>query len=168
MGYYKDNKASGGGGRNSSTGRNFGGSRGADRGDRGSRGADREMHKTKCSNCGKECEVPFRPTGAKPVYCNDCFRTMGGNDAPRGDFGGSRDRSDRPRHEDRGTRPSAAPQHLEQFKALNEKLDKILMILGGESIVQEKKEIPKQAMPDTFTPLADNSTEQTLDVDALV
>ncbi|QSZ66393.1 DNA-directed RNA polymerase [Methanofollis aquaemaris] len=33
----------------------------------------REMHKTVCSDCGKECEVPFKPTDGRPVYCNDCF-----------------------------------------------------------------------------------------------
>jgi len=26
-----------------------------------------------CSNCGKKCQVPFRPDGTKPVYCKDCF-----------------------------------------------------------------------------------------------
>jgi CxxC-x17-CxxC domain-containing protein len=26
-----------------------------------------------CSNCGKRCQVPFRPDGEKPVYCKDCF-----------------------------------------------------------------------------------------------
>jgi CxxC-x17-CxxC domain-containing protein len=26
-----------------------------------------------CSNCGKKCQVPFRPDGEKPVYCKDCF-----------------------------------------------------------------------------------------------
>ncbi len=35
---------------------------------------DREMHKAKCSECGKDCEVPFKPTQGKPVYCKDCFR----------------------------------------------------------------------------------------------
>ncbi len=34
---------------------------------------DIEMTKVICSSCGKECEVPFRPTSTKPVYCNDCF-----------------------------------------------------------------------------------------------
>ena len=34
----------------------------------------REMHKAKCSECGKDCEVPFKPTEGKPVYCRDCFR----------------------------------------------------------------------------------------------
>ena len=34
----------------------------------------REMHKATCSECGKECEVPFKPTEGKPVYCRDCFQ----------------------------------------------------------------------------------------------
>lgn len=27
-----------------------------------------------CAECGKTASVPFRPTGAKPVYCSDCFQ----------------------------------------------------------------------------------------------
>jgi len=34
----------------------------------------REMHKAVCSECGVECEVPFKPTEGKPVFCRDCFR----------------------------------------------------------------------------------------------
>lgn len=33
----------------------------------------REMHKVKCSECGKECEVPFKPTEGRPIFCKDCF-----------------------------------------------------------------------------------------------
>ena len=33
----------------------------------------RVMHKAVCSECKKECEVPFKPTEGKPVYCRDCF-----------------------------------------------------------------------------------------------
>ena len=33
----------------------------------------RELHKATCSECGNECEVPFKPTEGKPVYCRDCF-----------------------------------------------------------------------------------------------
>lgn len=33
----------------------------------------REMHAVTCSECGKETEVPFRPSGDRPVYCRDCF-----------------------------------------------------------------------------------------------
>lgn len=39
----------------------------------GGKGMDRQMHKTTCSECGNECEVPFKPTGNKPVFCNNCF-----------------------------------------------------------------------------------------------
>ncbi len=34
----------------------------------------REMHKAICSDCGKECEVPFKPAEGKPVYCRDCYQ----------------------------------------------------------------------------------------------
>ena len=33
----------------------------------------REMHKATCSECGKECEVPFKPQEGKPVYCRECY-----------------------------------------------------------------------------------------------
>lgn len=33
----------------------------------------REMHKATCAECKKECEVPFKPRGDKPVYCKECF-----------------------------------------------------------------------------------------------
>ena len=36
----------------------------------------REMHKAVCSKCKKECEVPFKPTEGKPVYCRECFSKM--------------------------------------------------------------------------------------------
>lgn len=41
--------------------------------DRGGHGGNREMHKTTCSECGRECEVPFKPTEGRPVYCRECF-----------------------------------------------------------------------------------------------
>lgn len=33
-----------------------------------------EMHKAVCDSCRRECEVPFRPTSGKPVFCRDCFK----------------------------------------------------------------------------------------------
>ncbi|MCX6712509.1 MAG: hypothetical protein NT041_02385 [Candidatus Vogelbacteria bacterium] len=47
------------------------------------------MHQAICSTCGKSCEVPFRPTGDKPIYCNDCFSANRGSDRG-GDRGGDR------------------------------------------------------------------------------
>jgi CxxC-x17-CxxC domain-containing protein len=54
----------------------YGGGGGGGYGDR-DRGA-REMFTATCSNCGKDAQVPFRPTSGKPVYCSDCFRSMRG------------------------------------------------------------------------------------------
>lgn len=39
----------------------------------GGYGGPREMHKAVCSDCGQECEVPFKPSEGRPVYCRDCF-----------------------------------------------------------------------------------------------
>lgn len=35
----------------------------------------RELHDAVCSECGKETQVPFKPTEGKPVYCRDCYRS---------------------------------------------------------------------------------------------
>lgn len=34
---------------------------------------DFSMTKVTCATCGDICEVPFKPTSSKPVYCSDCF-----------------------------------------------------------------------------------------------
>jgi CxxC-x17-CxxC domain-containing protein len=95
-------------------GRSFGGDRGAskfggrgaDRGGRGGFGGRTEMHRATCSECGQSCEVPFRPTGERPVFCSSCFEKQGaGAGRDRGGFGGERrERSERPRFE-RSERP---------------------------------------------------------------
>jgi len=36
-------------------------------------GGPREMTKIKCSECGKDGEVPFKPREGTPVYCRDCY-----------------------------------------------------------------------------------------------
>jgi CxxC-x17-CxxC domain-containing protein len=36
-----------------------------------------EMTKVTCSSCGIECEVPFKPTTNKPLFCKDCFSKKG-------------------------------------------------------------------------------------------
>ncbi len=33
----------------------------------------REMFTATCADCGREAQVPFRPSGVRPVYCSDCF-----------------------------------------------------------------------------------------------
>ncbi|MDO8551508.1 MAG: hypothetical protein Q7S03_02405 [bacterium] len=33
----------------------------------------RQLYEVKCSDCGKATQVPFNPTGDRPVYCRDCY-----------------------------------------------------------------------------------------------
>ncbi|MBL7147963.1 MAG: DNA-directed RNA polymerase [Nanoarchaeota archaeon] len=33
----------------------------------------KEMHKAVCADCGNECEVPFKPSNDRPVYCRECY-----------------------------------------------------------------------------------------------
>lgn len=110
MGGYNRNSRSGGGRR-----------RGGDFRRRDS--GPREMHRAVCDECGKNCEVPFRPSGDKPIYCSDCFE---------GKDGGS------------SRRPSRRGPDL---SALDAKLDKILQML--EPKVEKKvvkKAAPKKAV----------------------
>lgn len=39
-------------------------------------------HRATCSDCGRPCQVPFKPNKEKPVYCDDCY-VPGGMDGGR-------------------------------------------------------------------------------------
>jgi CxxC-x17-CxxC domain-containing protein len=39
-------------------------------------GAPRQMFSATCAQCGKDTQVPFKPTNGKPVYCSDCYRKI--------------------------------------------------------------------------------------------
>lgn len=45
----------------------------------------RTMYDAVCAGCGKPTQVPFQPTGARPVYCSECYHAKGGASAPRGE-----------------------------------------------------------------------------------
>jgi CxxC-x17-CxxC domain-containing protein len=114
-----------------------------------------QMHTATCDECHKQCEVPFRPTGEKPVYCRECFakrresspesfpkREHSNRDFPRRDFS-----------------PSPAPHAQAQDKriddlkrqldAVNSKVDLLLQIVRGDAPAApkqpEKKVEPKSA-----------------------
>jgi ATP-dependent RNA helicase DeaD len=40
---------------------------------RSSYSESREMHKAICSDCGQDCEVPFRPDPNRLIFCRDCW-----------------------------------------------------------------------------------------------
>lgn len=37
--------------------------------------SSRPMHEVICAACGRITQVPFIPTGSRPVYCMDCFQS---------------------------------------------------------------------------------------------
>jgi CxxC-x17-CxxC domain-containing protein len=72
-------RASGNGGgyaSSSMSGGGYGASSGGGYGGGGYSRGPREMFDAVCARCGKDTQVPFRPTGARPVYCSDCFRLV--------------------------------------------------------------------------------------------
>lgn len=75
-----------------------------------------EMHPATCEQCGKRCEVPFRPNGKKPVYCSNCFV----KDDSRGP------RQDGPRPERSFSAPAPSADVSAQLKIINDKLDSII------------------------------------------
>ena len=44
-----------------------------DRGRQGSGPRERSYTRVICADCNKECEIPFKPSGDRPVYCKECF-----------------------------------------------------------------------------------------------
>jgi CxxC-x17-CxxC domain-containing protein len=79
---------------------------------------NRVSHTATCSSCGDKCEVPFKPSGDKPVYCRDCFK----RDDSRGP------RRDGPRGG--GRFESKGPNVKRELDEINEKLNRILIALG--------------------------------------
>lgn len=136
------------GGRNSD-GRGFGGGRDRDSG-------PREMFSAVCDNCGKNCEVPFRPTQGKPIFCSECFEKkengsldMGGRDNRFENRGNNRYERDNDRGGNRfenapapmrsndrfgGNGEKGSENFKVQYEILNAKLDKILKLLEPKPI----------------------------------
>ncbi|MFH1769647.1 MAG: CxxC-x17-CxxC domain-containing protein [Parcubacteria group bacterium] len=113
-------------------GRSYGGGR-----DDGRDGGRPTMHKAVCNDCGNDCEVPFRPTGSKPVFCSDCFGKKDNNKSrdfqDRGNRRyGSNDRDSRPRFDDRRSSQGTggtAPNLKAELEQINITLNKILKVL---------------------------------------
>ncbi|MBU2522930.1 MAG: hypothetical protein KKE23_01415 [Nanoarchaeota archaeon] len=92
--------------------RGFGGGRGGFGRDRDS--GPREMHNVVCTKCGSNCQVPFKPTGNKPVLCSDCFRKEGGGSSGGRSF----------------SRNEGSPgPSSDQLNQINAKLDRIIKVL---------------------------------------
>ena len=87
------------------------------------------MHSAVCDSCGTDCQVPFKPTGGKPIKCDACF-SKDRPSSPGRDRGRSGDRrGDRRdnRRDGRKTMGEGRSEHYDmEFQKINEKLDKIL------------------------------------------
>lgn len=151
----------GGGRRSTNNGGGFGGRSGGGRsnfsrqGGGGFGGRDRgpvTMHQTVCDKCGNSCEVPFRPTEGKPVYCSSCFEKKegGGNDRgrdrfPRKDFNSYE--SPVKNNTDGGNNDNLKKQ-LELLNVKMDRLIKAVEIIANTqpSIVEKTKEIEKKVV----------------------
>ncbi len=127
-----------------------------------------------CDNCGKDCQVPFRPTSGKPIFCSSCFESKRegssedrqmydavcdecGNSCkvpfqPSGGkpiycsncFGEKKGAGD-----SRGNGPSHNPQpnYKQEFEMLSSKLERILQLLEAQIkpvALEVKKEVVKK------------------------
>jgi CxxC-x17-CxxC domain-containing protein len=87
---------------------------------------EKRLYSAICTECGNKCEVPFRPTGGKPIYCSNCFR--------KGDNTGGKN----------------TEQFKEQFERLNAKLDNILKFLApvvSTEVAREQIAMRKTGVP---------------------
>jgi len=105
-------------------------------------GGGSELFSATCSECGKKCDVPFKPSQDKPVYCSACFGMKKGGNELRGAAGNSGQRDRKPfgnGNVNTGPAYSSAPagptaQNIlelkQQVSALEVKLNKILDLLN--------------------------------------
>lgn len=90
----------------------------------GRHGRDRgpvTMHHAVCDQCGKDCEVPFRPSGDKPVYCNECFGGKKDGGGSRGDRFAQKSFSNKPVASSGGN-----DEVKKQLVMLNEKMERLI------------------------------------------
>ncbi|MEK6917255.1 MAG: CxxC-x17-CxxC domain-containing protein [Nanoarchaeota archaeon] len=96
---------------------------------RGGRRDEKMMHRVVCDGCKKDCEVPFKPTDGKPVYCNDCFK--------------GREKSD---SRDSGrSRPSNQHDYKEDLEKMNHKIGMILDLLESMKKMQMSSNVEPAA-----------------------
>lgn len=124
-------KKSGSGSGNSFGGRPKFGGFNKSRGGFGDRDDRPEMHDAVCNACGAECQVPFRPNGRKPIYCNNCFKRDESESTQR--FGGNSNFENTSYAVKRPSfaKPAPSADYSKELKAINAKLDAILSILNS-------------------------------------
>ncbi|MGV8151230.1 MAG: CxxC-x17-CxxC domain-containing protein [Candidatus Woesearchaeota archaeon] len=90
-----------------------------------------QLHHAICDKCGRDCDIPFKPTGGKPIYCRSCFRANDSEKPSKQNNNYDKRRPNnytesRDRFEQRGTPQSVTAEDIEK---INKKLDKIIKAL---------------------------------------
>ncbi|MFH1456696.1 MAG: CxxC-x17-CxxC domain-containing protein [Patescibacteria group bacterium] len=98
---------------------------GARRPDRSNFRDRQQMHDAVCDKCGKNCQVPFKPTNDKPIFCDDCFRFK--KDGNRGGRDSVRDSG------------RNSGEVMEQISLLNSKIDKLINMLTPKAVEKPKQ-----------------------------
>ena len=112
-------------------GSRFGGGRNFKRPEFGRRDfSDRPMHRATCSKCGADCELPFKPTGERPVYCSKCFEHSRNSDSGRFEERNTNRNYNNYENKNENAGGNSDSQLKKQFETLNWKLDKILKIIS--------------------------------------
>ena len=107
-----------------------------------------QMFQATCTECGERCEVPFKPSGGKPVLCKACFsqngpaKTRDRDRDSRPSYGS--DRSDSRGSDSRGSSSSNGPDLSKiqrQLSTIEAKLDQLLEMF--EDMDEEEDEDDK-------------------------
>lgn len=130
-----DRDRSGGYGGRGSGSFDRGGSRG---GSRGGRDFDKQMFSAVCAECGNRCQVPFKPTSNKPVYCNECFHKDEHFEAKRPNRFKEEENF---KYDAQGVK---FDKYKQEFEKLNLKLDTIIKSLENRKDVTPSKNEPKK------------------------
>lgn len=101
-----------------------------DGGGYGSRDSGKQMFKAICAECGETAEVPFRPSGGKPVLCKRCFQSDERAPRARSERGGYGKSKFPPKRQfDGGSRDR--DQVEKRLGEMNAKLDLIIREIEG-------------------------------------
>lgn len=125
---------------------------GGDRSDfrRGGRDESRsEMFRATCAECRKSCEVPFRPSNDRPVYCSDCFESQrGGGDSGRRDSSRYDTPKRAPERNYHAPEVQSKPQGAQfgelksQMVMMNQKLDQMIQLMSSAGKTEKEVQEP--------------------------
>lgn len=94
---------------------------------------EKKMYSAVCDQCGDDCELPFKPSSDKPVFCSKCFEDV------------------------EKSRPKKWEEYKADFAKLEEKLDMIIKFLWISNEPKEKvvHKLPKKEKEEIIEEVAE-------------